>query len=221
MPTVDVPTIEIDSFVESESTDADRKFRRWRALLEEAARRGIRSVGSLTLLAEPPPVDREALPARLRRLADRKPTVHSVIWVTRSDDPQIVADLAHIAAGVSHELVWAVPPDAIPIDIAHALGAGVVCAVGALSNRSATDLAVGELRRGLRESREALRQVLGYAPSIYCPDSLDGLVREEAARAGFTMILAPRRLAEDATPKQLCAWIAGGRSPRWHSLRAP
>ncbi len=205
---LDVPTIDIDSLL-SKTVDEAERFHRWRLLLELATSRGIRTPSMVELLTG-------------ELVVTEGPRV---LWMTRAA-PEFVADLASIAAEVPHRLVWSVSARDVDATMVHAAGLGVVCA--ASLGVPATKLPLGELRRELSEARDAVGGAVGYAPRILDPLDADRLVATEAARAGFTGLLAPTRCEVDTPISQVCDWVEGRgvvgiarRLKRWGRQRLP
>jgi hypothetical protein len=116
------------------------------------------------------------------------------------------------------------------------LGHGVVMASRGVTGRPLVGMALAELRRELSESRERLSAVAGYRIGILMPavstfgHAVDGLVLEEARRAGYHLVLEPgggvtdlddasnkaranvldyRIVSTDDTPERLASWIVG------------
>ncbi|MFP4598175.1 MAG: hypothetical protein ACLFVJ_07985 [Persicimonas sp.] len=82
-------------------------------------------------------------------------------------------------------------------------GHGIVLASRGLSGRPLVDLSLQELRRELTESRERLSKLAGYSVRLLMPvptafgHAVDGLVLEEAKRAGYRLVLQPGRAVTD------------------------
>ncbi|MFW5966444.1 MAG: hypothetical protein ACOCV2_02945 [Persicimonas sp.] len=119
-------------------------------------------------------------------------------------------------------------------------GHGVVVASRGCNGAPLVDLPVEELRRELRDSRQRLSKMAGYAVRILMPQptstgrAVDGLVLEEARRAGYHLVLRPgravgeaeasdrqplrvlpyRRIRTDDSPQHLRDWIVGRRLAR-------
>src|SRR5690554_2579256 len=96
--------------------------------------------------------------------------------------------------------------DDAPILIGH----GVALASRGLSGRPLVGMPLAELRAELTESQQKLSAIAGYQVGILAPtvstfgQAVDGLVLEEARRAGYRLILEPggrvTELSSDATP---------------------
>lgn len=122
-----------------------------------------------------------------------------------------------------------------PADAPLLAGHGVVVASAGLSGQPLVGLGLEALRRELTQSRDQLSAALGYPVRALAPTpptfgrAVDGLVLEEARRAGYRLILRPgsgltdldksppvrrpfevveyRTLRTDQSPKGLRDWI--------------
>lgn len=92
------------------------------------------------------------------------------------------------------------------------LGHGVVLASRGVSGRPLVGMALEELRGELVDSRRRLSELAGYPVHALAPEpntfgnAVDGLVLEQARRAGYRLVLRPGRAisqTSDATDAQL------------------
>ncbi|AWV90938.1 hypothetical protein [Bradymonas sediminis] len=100
--------------------------------------------------------------------------------------------------------------DLTTTDASILIGHGVSLASRGLSGRPLVGMPLAELRAELTESQQKLSEVAGYQVGILAPtvstfgQAVDGLVLEEARRAGYRLILEPggrvTELSSDATP---------------------
>lgn len=95
-------------------------------------------------------------------------------------------------------------PDRIgPGDAPLLTGHGIVLASQGVSGRPLVDLSLEALRRELTDSRRRLSKLAGYSVRILMPvpttfgQAVDGLVLEEAHRAGYHLVLRPGRAITD------------------------
>jgi hypothetical protein len=123
-------------------------------------------------------------------------------------------------------------------------GHGIVLASRGLRGEPLIDADVGVLRRELNESREQLGRLARYPIRLLAPEptatdrAFDGLIRREAARAGYALGFAPGRrvtpsfddsefpVLEHLTcytsddPEELARWVAGSSTDRrWTQLK--
>lgn len=121
-----------------------------------------------------------------------------------------------------------------PRDLQILAGYGMVTASVGLSGRPLVGLRLSELREELRLSRERLEAACGLPVYTLCPRpdrlgrTVDGLVLDEARRAGYRLILEPgmrviddalleheaqalpaRRIEPDDHPFELRRWVLG------------
>jgi hypothetical protein len=184
---------------------ATATFPRWTTLVELLRESGVRTVSGLGLLCG--------------GIAWNGPK--AVLLLLRNPDEAVAASVARSLGDGLCGVVWSVASDRAHAGWSHLLGAGVVCASAGISGRPLVGLGVGELRQELAESRKALHDVLGYAPSICSPrpntagTAVDGLVEREAHRAGYEMILEPGRGLEVPETTRISVWSpASGSSPK-------
>ncbi|MGM0554771.1 MAG: hypothetical protein ACQEVA_00145 [Myxococcota bacterium] len=131
-------------------------------------------------------------------------------------------------------------PDDMPLVTGH----GAVLASRGVTGEPLAGMRVGQLRRELEESRRVLSEAAGYEVRLLVPTpttfgkAVDGLVIEEARRAGYRRVLHPggglldldddpiadqtngcarlpyRTVDTDDTPLALARWVVGDRFTR-------
>jgi hypothetical protein len=131
-------------------------------------------------------------------------------------------------------------PDDMPLVTGH----GAILASRGVSGEPLAGMRIGELRRELVESRRALSDAAGYQVRLLAPTpttfgtAVDGLVLEEARRAGYRRVLHPgdglldldedpiadkttgcarlsyRTVDTDDSPRSLVRWVVGERFTR-------
>jgi|GEM_PF-4690731 len=88
------------------------------------------------------------------------------------------------------------------------IGHGVAIASRGATGRPLVGMPLAELRRELQESQQKLSRVAGYQVGILAPTistfghAVDGLVLEEARRAGYRLILEPSGRVTDLSTTQ-------------------
>lgn len=127
-----------------------------------------------------------------------------VLFLTEETRPEQLGRWYRHLGAQGHASVLACTPetfgprgDLSPSDLPVLTGHGVVLASRGLSGEPMVGLELGRLRHELEQSREQLSALAGYDVRLLAPEpaitgrALDGLVRRESERAGYTICLEP------------------------------